>query len=124
MVSRIALQVLCSFWGFTTDYLEYVTLFLSGVDWDESDALKLMAISIAGDYLDGRSEQRLLAALVQIVESPTEFKSIRQAGYEALLRAEGRSLRDVILARSEFDPTDRAVVAAIARAQQRLDQDR
>src|SRR5438045_2938047 len=62
-VSRVALKTLCEGWKLTGDYLEEVKRFIVGEEWDVRDEIRLLAISIAGEYLADHFDKQLLILL-------------------------------------------------------------
>src|SRR5689334_13615513 len=48
MLARLAMWVLCWYWGLTAEYTEQVVRFIRGVHWDQFGQCRLAAISIAG----------------------------------------------------------------------------
>src|SRR6185437_426082 len=68
MLARLALQILCSYWGLCDQYVEEVRQFVDGVAWDEGEDVRLAAISIGGDYLGGHEDRALADALLSTFE--------------------------------------------------------
>lgn len=71
MVSALALEILCDFWGFTADYLPQIKQFIDAVEWDKYidggyKDVRRMAISIAGRYLNKNRDLELLRKLYSI----------------------------------------------------------
>src|SRR4051812_19227296 len=51
MLARLALMILCRYWHLSSEYQEQLEAFARGVEWDESDDIRLLAISILGTFL-------------------------------------------------------------------------
>lgn len=95
MLARLALQILCDYWGLASRYRDHILRFIAGVPWDvESDGdVRLMAISCAGDLMafsrDGLVAEALLGAFA-------DFEgSARDAAYAALVVGTGGTWADV-----------------------------
>jgi hypothetical protein len=95
LLSRLVLQVLCSFWGRTVDYLDYVKAYLSGVEWDIDEEVRQIAISITGEYLVGHDDQDLLGKLLEIAGSAAERPLIREDAIRALARGLGYAWTEI-----------------------------
>lgn len=119
-LARLALQTLCTYWNTTHQYLPQVLEFLRGVPWDEFQACRLIAASIAGEYLLTNSEPTLLNELLRIFESEKEGQSMKEAAYFAIARAMGQSYRDMPPASRELDMNKDIDLEIIAGAKQRL----
>lgn len=98
-VSRV-LETLCLDWGQTEEYLERVINFALGVGWDSDDDVRLSAIRVLGEYVEGscRTEQaqqlkaahrQVVELLIGIFEDQDADSWTRQAAYAALCRAAG-----------------------------------
>jgi hypothetical protein len=75
------LKTLCTRWGATEEDLEALKFYLKGAEWDYSDDVRIVAMSIAGEYLrlDG-FDPELLALLLEslnILVNLMLWKSIR-----------------------------------------------
>lgn len=51
MPARLALQTLCTFWGFADRYVDQLERFPGDVEWDHFGDVRLIAISASGEYL-------------------------------------------------------------------------
>ena len=91
MLVRLALQVLCKFWGETSSHLERVRELLVPQPWDVDGDARQMAISVAGEYLRGARDRQLLESLLTIVTSDSEDEVTRSDAYLSVARAMGRS---------------------------------
>jgi hypothetical protein len=95
-ISASALFVLCLRWKDTEMYLEKVQQFLGGVEWDSNNECQLMAIAIAGEYLDNHSNKDFLQHLIYMFENTNNNEFTQQAVYEALAMATGHSTTGVM----------------------------
>ncbi|WP_447003667.1 hypothetical protein ACRAKI_29015 [Saccharothrix isguenensis] len=98
MVSRLALQALCTFWGLTGKYVDEVRRFVDRVPRDCLGDVRQGAISAAGEHLPAHTDCALLKGLLAIgrVEDPTSVE--RRVALEALARALGEPLSDTLRA--------------------------
>ncbi|MFB9394160.1 hypothetical protein ACFPM3_20585 [Streptomyces coeruleoprunus] len=96
MLSRLALQILCDYWGMSSDVLPEIHRFLTGVGWDIDGDVREVAISVAGRHLrEERGPRSLAQALVRIAEDEGELDFVRESAVRALAGALGESLLDV-----------------------------
>jgi hypothetical protein len=95
MLSRLAVQILCGYWNETERYIDRVIEFVDGVNWDEDDDVRLVAISNGGEYLRAHSHPVLLRRLIDIVRDRNERPIVRTAAYFALSRAVGRDWKEL-----------------------------
>jgi hypothetical protein len=95
MLSRLALQVLCNYWGLAPKYLTEVRRFLSGVDWDVDGDVRQMAASIAGEVLRTTWHYDLFRSLLDISTNQSDLPEIRVAAIRALARAMGYDWDDM-----------------------------
>jgi len=103
-LGKLALQILCQFWGETSQYLECVCKALS----DRSDEeLLMLAASIAGEYLRDEQDPSMLRYLIEITESKDLDPSVITCAYQCLARSVGRDMRQVVqmALRQDWDPT-------------------
>lgn len=103
MLARLALQVLCRYWGLAGEYLEEIICFVRKVDWDEDDDIRLMAIDCAGSLLVEQRSSRLLSLLLQIFRDHSERQIVREAAYCSLALATGKRLDELPTASRHFD---------------------
>ena len=103
MLARITLQALCSFWDKTDKYLEKVKEFIKGVKWDIDEDVRLIAMSIAGEYLRGKKNNHLITILLNILKDKREMQLIRETAYIALARASGKSWSELPSSAKHFD---------------------
>ena len=95
MLSRLALQVLCRYWGLADDYALDIHRFVTGVDWDEDDDVRLMAISCSDSLLASPQHRNLLRDIYRIATDTNEEDTVRQAAYAALAISTGVSPTDM-----------------------------
>ncbi len=120
MLARMALHVLCNYWDLADQYTDQVLRFLQGVPWDDEEDVRLVAISIAGRHLRLHPDSRLLGALISIFENPEEGQTVREAAYQALAIALGRSQKDLPPASRHFDLTTETDPTVLQQARRRL----
>lgn len=84
MLSRLALQVLCRYWGLAEDYASDILRFVKGLEWDEDEDVRIMAISCSDSLLALPQHRDLLAEVYRIATDPDEDHVARQAAYSAL----------------------------------------
>jgi hypothetical protein len=120
MLARLALQILCSFWGKTPAYLDYVRRFMRGVNWDAEDDVRQIAISIAGEYVRKTWDEDLFQELLDIATNETNLPWIRQFAIEALARAMGDEWADIPRVSTENNPNDEWHRETLGRAFQRF----
>lgn len=103
MISQMAFVTLCCYWGPGEKYINWMKKFIRGVDWDDMDDVRLVAISIAGEYLLQTFDKELLELLVQTFEASfcsskeeeIEDETVREAAYSALARVDGWNWEDL-----------------------------
>jgi hypothetical protein len=119
MLSRLALQILCRYWGMTAEYQETVEQFVRKVDWDEEDDVRLMAIDCAGSFLAENKSAPLLSLLLQIFRDESERQIVREAAYCSLALAAGKPPNDLPATSRHFDlerDVDRSVIEVAENA--------
>lgn len=95
MLARLALQVLCRYWGLAERFIDRIRDFMLGVEWDEANDVRQVAISLAGQYLrDGNVAGELTEILVQIASDPTD-DILREDATRALAMAMGDDLNSI-----------------------------
>jgi hypothetical protein len=120
MLARLALQIVCGYWGDIERYLDQVLEFVKGVDWDDENDVRQVAISNAGEYLRTQSHTELLQRLLDIVRDGNESPTIRADAYFALSRAVGRDWKDLPNAAHVFDVEKEADPTILQEALRRL----
>lgn len=96
-ISKITLQSLCTYWNLTPQYLDELKMFIQGAEWDDFDDVRLIAISIAGEFLRTNNDKELLNLLIALFENqensqirPAENTLLIQScAYSAISRAMG-----------------------------------
>jgi len=79
MLARLAVQVLCSYWGLASEYSGTLKEFIQRVDWDTEDDVRIMAISCCGSIVARKEHADLLGLLYRIVRlSPAGSASRKQ----------------------------------------------
>lgn len=106
LASQEALRTLCNNWFFTSEYLPELKTFIRGVAWDESDDIRLSALSIAGEFLREDFDAELLQLLLIVFDDLGESQIIyekcnskrsflKRVAYEAIARAMGQDWDDL-----------------------------
>jgi hypothetical protein len=97
IVARMALQVLCSYWGLHDRYKGTIEYFLEGVDWDLEDGgyVQLAAAAAAGEYLQDHADDNLLRHLIALYRDDRAEPTLRDAAYASLVLATGGGWREV-----------------------------
>ncbi|MGK5446743.1 hypothetical protein [Streptomyces radiopugnans] len=120
MLSRLALQILCDYWGMSSDFLPELQSFLAGVDWDVDGDVREIAIPIAGRHLrEVGGPVGLAQVLTDIAESEGELDLVREGALRALAAALGDSLLDVSSPAVRVRVGSTQAVDVLARARQR-----
>lgn len=118
--TRVALQVLCFYWGFVKDYSDMIKKFVNGVDWDiDGDAMNA-AISLASIYLRNYEDLELFSLIYNIYIDKNRDDNIRRWAYEALARAIGFEIKEIIIDIKKQDPLSNPNPNVIAKIQNRL----
>ncbi|MFT7840719.1 hypothetical protein Q5530_31655 [Saccharothrix sp. BKS2] len=117
-LAKLALQTLCTFWGLTESYLDFVRAFLDGVSWDYSGDVQLIAASAAGEHLRDHTDTGLLARLVELAYPENDNPVLRRVALEALARGLGDPDRETLRAGGE--DRDGWAARVLARAEDRL----
>jgi len=114
MIPRIALKTLCDYWNLTSSYLDILKEFITGVEWDEDAVVRVVAISISGEYIRTTNDKSLLRLLLDIFENEKEEIEMRSFAYEAIARGIGVNYDQLppvtVLATFSKDVIDQAVV--------------
>lgn len=119
MLARLAVQVLCRYWGLAFEYREVLEKFIRKVDWDEDDDVRLMAIDCAGSLLADRPDRDLLRLLLKIFRDEGERQIVREAAYSALALAAGKKPHEIPMSSRHFDldrDIDRSVLSSVEAA--------
>jgi hypothetical protein len=107
MLSRLALQILCDYWGLMSKYISYVRKFLSGVEWDVEDDVRQIAASIAGEFVRTTTWDRdLFRALLDIATNEDDLPEMRVTAIVSLSRALGYGWDDIPSITSKTNPDD------------------
>jgi hypothetical protein len=127
MLARLSLLILCRYWGLSSEYKPPLEAFARGVEWDEEDDVRILAISIIGTLLATDPDDRFIRLLIDIFRGRTEPKSqmLRETAYCALGEASGKAPLDLPPASRHFDlehDLDPDVTAYIEAAERRLNE--
>jgi hypothetical protein len=121
MLARLALEILCLYWGEPRRYLAELRRFVGGVAWDKQSDVRQVAILLSGNYLRSNSDPVLLRAILDILEDPAESTVIRGDAYLALGRAMGRDWNSLPSATTAFDPATQLDGRLLEEAKARLE---
>ncbi|GGP49433.1 hypothetical protein [Saccharothrix coeruleofusca] len=87
MLARLALQTLCTFWGFADRYTDQLERFLGEVEWDHLGDVRLIAISASGEYLRENVHSGLLRRLLELADHNGDSTMQPRFALEAVARA-------------------------------------
>jgi hypothetical protein len=94
LLVRLALQILCDYWGLSAKYIVSLREFCKKAEWDVEDDVRLAAISSAGEFLRENDDHQLLALLLDTFGTE-EDPIVKNAAYSALARSMGREWSDI-----------------------------
>lgn len=117
-VSQQALKALCTCWHLTEDYLDIIKMYIRGVDWDQSDEVRMVAMGIAGTFLRKKFDRELLQLLIHVFENLGETETlyesrdyardfIKGCAYQAIARAMGKNRNEI----SDIDEVEEAIAS-------------
>ena len=92
MMSRLALQILCQYWVLSSDYIKYLCEFIAGVDWDDEEDVRIMALSCSGEVFKHSNEPELLKYVYDVFIDPQEDDLCKSSAYESLAILYGEDL--------------------------------
>lgn len=97
MLVRLALEILCFYWKDTAQYIDHVRRYIHQQPWDQSNVVRQMAVSAAGEYLREYNDRELIETLISIVERErSEWPGTWEAAYWALLTSIGLDRRSIL----------------------------
>lgn len=99
MVARLALQTLCSFWGYASRYLDYLRRFAMGVEWDYCGDVRQVAFSAAGEFLRENRDCELFRIVYSACSEAVPGDFEERVALEALARALGKPLAESLSAK-------------------------
>lgn len=123
MLARLALMILCRYWKLTSEYRDTFEGFVCGVPWDVEEGVRLLAVSISGDFLVHHNDNKMLEHIIRIFRDPKEEQTLREAAYCSLGIASGKTPLELLSAARHFDlERDVAsdVMAFVVAAERRL----
>jgi hypothetical protein len=95
MLAKLSLQVLCRYWGLASEYEDELEKFISWVDWDEEEDVRLMAIGCVVDLYKKKENPKLLKYVYDVFKDDSEDEITRGAAYETLALVSGKSVNDL-----------------------------
>lgn len=98
MLSRLALQILVHRFGKAEAYMAQIAALAQGVEWDEDEDVRLVALSAAGQAVRERPDgyRVLLLILLDTATDNAERSLIRSTAIEALRRGLGEEWSTII----------------------------
>lgn len=91
MLARLALQILCRYWGLASEYKDKLEKFIKKVEWDGEEDVRLMAIGCVADAFKKKPCPKLLSYVYYIYKNVEEDEITRGAAYETLALVSGLS---------------------------------
>lgn len=116
MLARLALWIICWYWGLTAQYTDHLMKFMQGVYWDGLEQCRLAATSIAGEYLMTSSNPGLLRELIRLFENRGESEPVRTQAYMSLAEALGHGMPVLPVHNIDFDLDSAADPAVLEEA--------
>lgn len=116
MLSRLALMILCQYWGLGNEYKDAIERFIRKVEWDEDEDVRLMAVTCAGELLEDDAHIDLLDEVYRIYSDPAEGQTMREVAYCALAIGAGAKISELPPASRHFsliDDIDRNLIAKV-----------
>jgi hypothetical protein len=89
LLAQLAVYILCRWWDLAPQYVDELFAFVQGVDWDDLEQVRWVAVSVAGEYLQDHQEPDLLEILLDIYRNVDIKHSTREYAYWALAEAVG-----------------------------------
>jgi hypothetical protein len=122
MLARLALQVLCRYWGLAFEYRDTLRQFIEKVEWDEDDDVRIMALSCAGTLLASRADRQLLSLVFDVFRDSKQPQIVRETAYLSLAEAAGRRWSEVPSASRHFDLVQDVDTEVVAHTERTLAQ--
>jgi hypothetical protein len=123
-VTVSALDVLCNDWDLTHDYIEQIKSFMKGVEWDESEHIRVKAMGVAGEYVKETGDIECLKILLEIFENKQERNVLRETAYYYICRALGQKHVEISDIHIEDFPQNQSAQEIIAQAYQVLERNK
>ena len=95
MLARLSLQILCRYWGLASEYIKELCDFIAGVDWDEDEDVRDMAISCASEVFKVEKNPQLVKHIYDVFNNVEEDLLSRGAAYESLAILKGISASEL-----------------------------
>lgn len=84
MLARLSLQILCQYWGLGCEYVTEIKEFINGVEWDEEDEVKDMALSCCASVFKKQEEANLVKSVYDVFIDQNEDSISRITAYGSL----------------------------------------
>lgn len=115
MLARTAILGLARYWNEPERYLDYVVGAVDGYEWDDLEDVRIVAISIAGDYLKDHDNPELLRKVIDIARTEPRGEGTRPAALTALARSMGLTWPEIIQRERDPDYGSKLIAEAEAR---------
>lgn len=104
LLARLALEALRGRFGLLREYRSYICEFISGVAWDQNQAVRQMAVMMAGSLLRMMGpDAEVVSSLLRIARDVDEYQTIREDAVAAMAHALGFDHRDLPHPSRHFD---------------------
>ena len=90
-----ALKVLIVAWGGYANYRSELINGIFGENWDNGH-YRLAAIQSSGAYLRRILDKEILSAILKCLLDPDELEGTREASRDAILKAMGKNMREIV----------------------------
>ena len=122
MLARLAVQILCRYWGLASEYSDVLERFIRKVPWDEEEDVRVMAVSCCDVLLAKPDFKHLLEYIYELFQDESECSILRQAAYCAIAISVGKLPSD-LPSPARFDFHKDIDPGVIAEAQRRVSHD-
>ncbi|MEU4556716.1 hypothetical protein [Micromonospora violae] len=119
MLSRMALLSMSS-WRRLDKYLPELLEFCRGVEWDDDEDVRAIALTLAGNYLASRVNCDLLEILIDTAKHEVGSGSARRLALDALAVATGSSRSSIPRLTDDIDFNGRWAVSVLSGAENLL----
>lgn len=95
MLVRLALQILCRYWGFAYEYKDLIANYLKLNEWDQDGDVRLMAIGCVTEVFKKGEDQLLLHEVFNIFRNIENDGLTRGTAYKTLAIISGMDIKDL-----------------------------